>query len=124
MEIINRLFRIKVLHGAPKDSHTSTETYLVAENEQQVFDWINFKKNYGGWSNDTDEPRICHAHDDYEKEISFQEWIMLNRGDLEDESGWEDAYYGVTKWGWEPVEATEQEIEILVKLGIAEKINS
>ena len=110
------LYRIIVLHGAPKDSHTSTETYLVAESDEAVFDWLN-KKNYGAWTEEDGEPRL--REDDDGKEITFREWVMLKRGDLDDEEGWEDAYYGVTKWGWEPLQATEEEIAVLVKLGIA-----
>ena len=129
------LYRIIVLHGAPKDSHTSTETYLVAENEQEVFAWLNGKnygawteevawlngKNYGAWTEEVEEgeePNMRYA-DDNETEIPFREWVMLKRGDLEDEEGWEDAYYGVTKWGWEPIAATPDEIATLVRLGIA-----
>ena len=117
-----KLYRIIVLHGAPKDSHTATETYLAAENEDQVANWIQAEKCYGHWLDDEDgdEPRTRNADDDYEKEISFREWVMLKCGDLEDEEGWEDAYYGVTKWGWSEVaDATQQDIDRLVTLGIA-----
>lgn len=113
------LYRIIVLHGAPKDSHISTETYLVAENEQEVFNWLN-GKNYGAWTEEAgegEEPNVRYADD--ETEIPFREWVMLKRGDLEDEEGWEDAYYGVTKWGWKPITATEDEIAVLIRLGIA-----
>lgn len=117
------LFRVIVLHGAPKDSHTATETYLVAESEEEVFRWID-KKNYGAWTEEyDDEPNMRYADDDYEKEIPFREWIMQKRGDLEDEEGWEDAYYGVTKWGWEPVEASQCDIAVLLRLGVAISAN-
>jgi hypothetical protein len=110
------LYRIIVLHGAPKDSHTSTETYLVAESEDAVMAWIDKTKNFDGWA-ESDSMR--YADDSCEKEIPFKEWVMLKRGDLEDEEGWEDSYYGVTKWGWEPITATPEEITVLIKLGIA-----
>ena len=43
--------------------------------------------------------------------------LMENRGDLESEEGWEDAYYGITKKGWELVgEATDEQIKVLVEL--------
>ena len=116
---MKNLYRIIVLHGGPKSSHTSTETYLVAPDEDAVFSWIDDMK-YGLWSDDDeDEPNVRYADDDYEKEIPFRDWVMLNRGDLKDEEGWGDAYYGVTKWGWEPIEATQEEIQVLLKLGIA-----
>lgn len=120
------LFRIIVLHGAPKDSHTSTETYLVAEDEAAVFDWINKEKNYGDWAakdEGDEEPNIRYLGDDYENGVTFREWVMFNRGDLEDEEGWEYAYYGVTKWGWEPVEASPEDIATLLRLGIAQESN-
>jgi hypothetical protein len=114
------LYRIIVLHAAPKDSHTSTETYLVAESEEAVAEWINKEKCYGYWfGEDGEEPSTRYADGDYEKEIPFREWVMLKRGDLKDPEGWEDAYYGVTKWGWEPIAATPEDIATLLRLGIA-----
>lgn len=119
------LFRVIVLHGAPRDSHTSTETYLVAKDEGEVFAWID-KKAFGAWTekDDEEEPNVRYANDDCETEIPFQEWVMMNRGDLEDEEGWDDAYYGVTKWGWEPMKASQSDIETLLRLGVAIKANA
>lgn len=112
-----KLYKIIVLHGAPKDSHTSTETYLVKDNEQEVFDWID-SNQYGAWSDDDGEDPKTRYTDDG-KEIPFKDWLMANKGDLTDEEGWEDAYYGVTKYGWKEIVATPDEIAVLVKLGIA-----
>ncbi len=116
-----KLYRIIVLHGAPKDSHTSTETYLVAESDKRVANWIQTHKRYGEWLDDSpyEEPRTRYD-DEKDREISFREWVMLNRGDLSDDEGWEDAYYGVTKWGWvEVAPVTPADIERLIDLGIA-----
>jgi len=116
---MSNLYKIIVLHGALKSSHTSTETYLVAKDENEVFDWID-KKNHGSWTeDDEEEPRVKYADDDYEKEIPFREWVMINRGDLADEDGWEDAYYGVKKWGWELIDASIEDVSVLTRLGIA-----
>lgn len=114
------LYRIIVLHGAPKDSHTSTEGYLAAENEEQVFRHIDGLR-YGSWSDkETDGDTIYD--DKSNKDIPFKDWVMRERGDLEDESGWEDAYYGVTKMGWEKIEgATQADIKRLLELGIAKR---
>lgn len=110
------LYRIIVLHGGPKDSHTSTETYLIADNEEAVFAWID-KKNFKVWSGrDEDDLR---TDEDTDTEVPFKDWVMKKRGDLDDEEGWEDAYYGITKWGWEPVEASPEDIQTVLKLGIA-----
>lgn len=113
-----KLYRIIVLHGAPKGSHTSTETYLAANCESDVFDWIA-NKTYGAWlDDDGEDPKTRYADDG--KEIPFRDWLMANKGDLTDEEGWDDAYYGVTKYGWEEIVATPDEIAVLVKLGIAQ----
>lgn len=116
-----KLYRILVLHGGFKSSHTATETFLVAENDEQVANWIQAEKCHGLWLDDEEgeEPNVRYA-DDLEKEISFRDWVMLNHGDLDDDEGWEDAHYGVTKWGWEEVAgATQQDIERFIELGIA-----
>ena len=122
---LGSLFRIVVLHGAPKDSHKSTETYLVAESEEAVCEWINKEKQHGYWFDEDDESEqnMRYEDDSYEKEIPFREWVMKKRGDLDDEEGWEDAYYGVTKWGWEPIEASAEDIAVLLRLGIANTAN-
>jgi hypothetical protein len=116
------LFRIIVLHGGPKDSHTSTETYLVAESEEEVCSWIDREKNHGLWFDEDEDADPNVRSDDSGNEIPFRQWVMLKHGDLEDEEGWSDAYYGVTKWGWEAIEASPDDIATLLRLGIAVKV--
>lgn len=108
------LFRILVLHASPKDTHKATETYLSAADDEEVAQWINKTKKYDSWF-DTDRT-VYHEDQD----IPFREYVMLNKGDLEDDYGYEDAYYGVTKWGWEPVPAaTDEDIRRIIEIGIA-----
>ena len=115
----DKLYRIKVLHGAPKDNHMSIETYLVAGDELEVYEWLD-RQGCGRWSDHTDDGRTMF--EDGWEEIPFKEWVLKNKGDLEDEDGWEDAYYGVTKWGWEEVEVGDGVIQILLNVGIAERV--
>ena len=119
------LYRIKVLHGGPKSSHTATETFLVAESDEQVANWIEKEKQHGHWWTpyspvDPEEEPETRYDSDADQDIPFYDYILKNRGDLEDEEGWSDAYYGVTKWGWEEVEtASAADVETLTRLGIA-----
>lgn len=116
-----KLYKVIVLHGAPKSSHKSIETFLVAENEVEVAEWIQREKCYDMWLDpeEGDEPRMVSDYED-DSEMTFRDWVMKNRGDLTDEDGWEDAYYGVTKWGWEEVEnATLEFMEEMVRFGLA-----
>ena len=115
-----KLYKIKVLHGAPKDSHESIETYIVAEDDEEVYNWLK-KKAYWDYYEDNPEDENglrCREESPYD-EMSFKEYVMLYKGDLKDDEGWEDAYYGVTKWGWEEVgEISESEKRFLTKCGI------
>jgi len=120
---MKKLFRIIVLHGAPKDTHISTEIYVVAEDEETVYNWLDKEKT--GWSEYIEECKNeGEPAEEYDgdKTIPYKDWVIKSRGDLEDERGWEDAYYGVTKWAWEPIKATKKDMEILLKLGIAIEI--
>lgn len=116
-----KLYRIKVLHAGPKSSHTSTENYLAAGSEEQVAEWISRVYTYGGWFEDShDETRGTEARDGIYREVSFREYVMLHRGDIDDEEGWDDAFYGIKKWGWEEIaSATPADIETVLRLGIA-----
>lgn len=119
--LTGKLFRILVLAAGPKNSHTSTETFLVANSEQDVFDWVAKNKAPWAWSEAPEEGQRPNMRcTDDGKDIPFREWVMLKRGDLEDDEGWDEAYYGVTKWGWQPIESSPEDIAVLVRLGIAE----
>ena len=118
-----KLYKIKVLHGGPKDSHESIETYLIADNDEQVLDWIDINKTGGIWSS---YEKYLGAEDfKYyldDKPVTMKEWVFANKGDIDDENGWDNAYYGIIKWGWELVaDSYDIDYAILIKLGIAVK---
>ena len=113
-----KLFKIKIFHAAQKDSHTSIETYLIADNEEKVFKWIDKKLNYGNWENakEEEEKEYDEETDDY---IPFKDYVMKHKGELDIED-YSDAYYGITRYGWEEIaEISDVEIDILLKLKIA-----
>lgn len=115
------LYKIIVLHGGPKSRHTSIEGYLIADNDRQVMEYIDTNHRCEGWKN---SDRMFEIEDG--AEIAMTEWVFRNKGDLDDEEGWEDAYYGVTKWGWDEIAATlsPSDIEVLERLCVAKKITS
>lgn len=119
-----KLYRIIVLHAGPKSSRRATETYLAAMNPIDVAEWIEREKNDGHWYTPEEDGEESITRNVFENgeciDIPFHDYILRNSGDLEDEEGWGDAYYGVTKWGWELVEsATAADIERLIFLKIA-----
>ena len=44
-----KLYKIKVQHVAPKDEHTSIECFLLAENDEAVYHWVDKEKKWDGW---------------------------------------------------------------------------
>lgn len=113
------LYKIIVLHGGPKDRHTSTEEYVIADNDRQVMEYIDINHNYEGWR---DSDRMIEVEEG--TEITMVDWVLQNKGDLDDEEGWEDAYYGITLWGWDEIATMlpPSDIEVLERLGVAKKI--
>lgn len=115
------LYKIKVLHAAPRGSHESIEKYMLAENDREIYERIDKELNYGSWA---DAKRDGDREFDYEKDkdIPHEEWIMQHCGELENED-FSDAYYGITRYGWENLGPIEDlEVEVLLKRGIVKKI--
>ncbi len=141
-----RLYKVKVTHWSPKDSHTSIEGFVVATNEEQVIEWI---PNLDGWEDwEADEVGEVYPSESWWKEHSSEadrarsmgltvelcDWgeregkpeavmglktILLRwwRGDFEEVS---DLHYGATQWKWDegkPISADDA--AVLVGCGVA-----
>jgi hypothetical protein len=101
-----KLYRIKTLHAAPKDIHHSIMGYVIAEDDKAVMKYIDENYCYDKWADAIkDEQTVTeYPDDDFDNpvEISYENWILKHKGDLEDDD-WSDAFYGITKFGWEEV---------------------
>lgn len=94
-----KLFEIRVVHYAPKDFHQSTQEYVVANNDRDVFEYL--ANGYACWNEmlgDSDE-------DEY--------WeILKNKGDNREVY---DLYYGATQYSWKEVELADKSvIELMI----------
>lgn len=115
------LYKVMMEHFAPKDSEKGIYTYLIAESDKEVYEWIKSEKRlkdgrviYNGWSE--------YEDDDEE----FEERIINVKGQMyDDELELTDLYYGVTLMGWdlEKENLLEDEIRVLVDLDIAIKVD-
>lgn len=116
-----KLYRIKTAHAAPKNIHRSIMGYVIAENDEQVLFFIDKEYGYGLWKDRMEN------EDEYEPvdgSSCYKEWLLKNNGNLNDED-WSDAYYGVTKFGWEEVSLRVIDLNFLQNLvlcGIAKII--
>ena len=104
------LYEIKFIHFSPKDSKTGSVGYLLAENNEEVFNWfatdptLNNIRVYSGY----DEEELDEVHDIYNdnyeeigKETKRDRLIRLCGEMFDDEVELYDLYYGKTLYGWE-----------------------
>lgn len=110
---MKKLYKIKVLEGGPKSYKVAIETYLIAENDEVVYNYIDKKLYSDMWS------------DKEKDDNTFKDTILKNKGDLDD-GNWDDAFYGITKFGWEEVEikhnCKQEYLDWMVDLKIATEV--
>lgn len=113
------LFKIEVLHGAPKTSWTNIYGFLLVENDKEVYNYIK-KLEY--WDEDTEEETFNLYNENYEKigTETFKEKVIRLKGTLNDEDlDWDDAYYGITAYGWKDLgEVSLEEMNVLNKFNL------
>lgn len=104
---MKKLYKILVEHVAPKDSHISIECFLLAENDDVVYNWIDKEKQFGLWSDrdkDGHKYAIYNMAYDIIGEETHKERMLRVKGDLNDEDkDYSDSYYGLTFFAWEEV---------------------
>ena len=128
------LYSINFRHYSPKDNEEGIKGYLLADNEEQVFLYIDKKFNYGMWKDKEEEmnneedvsDRTFQILDDDYSEIgkeTLKEHILRVKGMMNSEHEDPcDLYYGFTSYGWSLVKNSilPKAAEFLVASGIAE----
>lgn len=119
------LYKILFTHTAPKDREEGIKEYLLAESEEQVFEYVDEKYNYGGWKDkiEDDGDETYDIYDDNYEVIgkeTFKEKMIRIKGQMNDEDyDYSDAYYGITLHGWELIEEdTKTDYTKMIHLGI------
>jgi hypothetical protein len=112
------LYKILMTHAAPKDNQTAINEYVIAENEESLFNYLKYDSGYTYWDD------VEKDGDTYDGEMKVIDFIFQNKGDLGLDSKWENLYYGSTMYQWELVEENigDMEISVLVTLDIAKHI--
>lgn len=125
------LYMIEFKHYAPKDSEKGIKGYIVAENDEEVYEFIKSEPKmhgetiYNSYSDKENyEDENIDIYDDDNNVIgteNFKERIIGCCGDMYDEySEVSDLYYGAIQYGWVCVikDITSQDVEGLRYLGI------
>jgi len=120
------LYRIVFSHTAPKDTERGIKTYLLADDETEVYDHIDEVYERGYWSEKEGDGDMFEVYDDVYNVMgteTFREQMMRLHGEAFDKDyDFCDAYYGITLHGWELV-ASDVNIDDFAKavdLGIIE----
>jgi len=101
------LYKVLVEHFSQKDNVLAIVEYLLARNDDDVYNHIG-KHNCERWADAERDGDVCQLYDDDYNIIGTEtnrERIMRRKGEVNDDDiDLSDAYYGVTVYGWELVE--------------------
>lgn len=123
------LYSVNFIHYAPKGSEEGIYGYIVASDDESVYEWIKSepklpqdKTLWNCWA-DKEEVEYDVYDDDYNVigTETFKEQMIRLHGDMYDEDAdIDDAYYGVTLIGWSLIKEgiTDSEIDVLKSLNI------
>ena len=118
------LYRIIFCHIAPKDRAHGLLNYILANNEDEVYEFIDREYTAGIWSDREGDKNIFDVYDDDYNRIGtelFRERIFRLKGDINDpDTDLADAYYGITLYGWELVaeDVLVEEFTKIIEYGI------
>lgn len=149
-----RLHHITFTHYSQKDSETGTLSWVVAEDEEQVVQFLagGAMPSFSNWERDGDEDEVSPVNSwwdenpgeadraralgltvhlcDWGERDGQPDWVSGPRADVArwwrgDPTEVSDLYYGATRVGWDAgVEVSESDVEVLVRLGIALDLRS
>jgi hypothetical protein len=123
------LYEIMMEHYAPKDSEKGIHTYLAANSDEEVYEWLKSESKlkdgrriFLPW--DYSGSETFEIYDDNYEVIgaeTFKEKMIRLKGDMNDEDvDFSDLYYGKTLIGWSLIKEniTDEEIKVLKSVGI------
>lgn len=121
------LYSIDFLHASPKDAEYGMKCLLLAENNEQVYEFIKSEPElpdgalYNNWeANEEEEFDIYDDNYEIVGKETFKEKMIRLSGEINDEDyDFSDAYYGITLFGWSLLkENVTTNYAELIELGI------
>ena len=107
------IYSLNFRHFTPKDSETGHICFVIANNDEQILDWLNTDpSNLGingnwvlGWKDNLEEEieLVVDLYQDEKNEYISKFWKskLDNRGDIDnDDVRIGNPYYGATLYGW------------------------
>lgn len=135
------LYKVTFSHHGPKDSEQGIKALILAENDEQVYNWIASEPNtnegsmFNSWKdreeyswNEEKDTFVDKDGDEVEEgwwdedgtPENFKERMLRLKGEIEDDSvDFSDSYYGITLLAWELIkENTLIDYSELIELGV------
>ena len=119
------IYKIEFLHAAPKDTERGLKCLLLAENEEQVYEWIKSEPKiderslYNGWANSEEENEEFEVYNDNYDVIgkeNFKQKMISLKGQMNDD---DYDYSYITLFGWSLLkENVNTDYSELIELGI------
>jgi hypothetical protein len=125
---MRKLYEIKIRHCSQKDFIEASKGYIVAQNDEEVYNYINKFLLHGIWSdrnNDSLNHNVNFLEDEgFISKESYKEKMLRYKGEFFDpNASYDDRYYGVTHYGWvEVLNVLDSDIDRLISLNIAKLI--
>lgn len=142
---MKNLYKLIFRHYAPKNGETGIICLLLAENDEQVYNWLasepeingsTFYNNYKDhekykWNEQISSYVDQHGNQEYwyykdenDNREEFKDHMIRVRGEINTEYEVQDAYYGFIVYGWELVkENITTDYSELIETGIIIDIN-
>ena len=134
------LYKITFRHYAPKEGENGIKGLLLAENDEQVYNWFasnpeidgdtlytNYKEHEkykwneesGAYVDEDGHEEYWDYTDENDNQEEFKDHMIRVRGEINTEYEVEDAYYGFIVYGWELVkENITTDYSELIETGI------
>ncbi|MEK4427680.1 hypothetical protein MHB54_00320 [Paenibacillus sp. FSL M7-0802] len=125
------LYKIMFEHFSQKDSQKGILTYLAANSDSEVYEWLKSEPPSEDWgniyNNYNHKEKDNEVFDIYDNDFSivdqesFRDRMIRLHGDMYDEEvELSDLYYGATLYGWKAVKEniSFNDIKIMRDLGV------
>ena len=122
------IYRILVENCGPKSQWINTKCFLLAEDELEVYNYIDKELADDAWTERDDEHDLIDIYDeDFEVigQETYKEKLLRLKGEIDDEDkSYDDAHYGLTFYAWELVEFSDMDDaeRVLEEAGMLRKV--
>jgi len=116
------LYAVIFIHHAPKGNEKGIKEYVLAESDEQMYDYIDSKYMSWDWSDKDEDPEDYYMDDDECR--TYKDYLVKIKGEMYSEPDLDDLFYGRTLFGWKMIQQDyNDDCASLIELGVISTIN-